>query len=175
MKINLLSLIVIIAITVSWTYFADNQSPENRLLKTAPDFDYVTLEEKKGQLKNHKGDVVLLHFWATWCAPCLVEFPTLMALAEEESDNITVLAVAVEDKPENIEKFLKKIKGGIPENVHIILDPNKDISETLYQTIKLPETYLISRDSEIFERIAGAQENWNSGAWKDKISRLSGE
>ena len=175
MKINLLGLVAITAIIISWTYFADNQSPENRLLKNAPDFEYMSLSGDAGRLQNHQGNLVLIHFWATWCPPCLVEFPTLMALAREKDQKVTVLAVAVNDKPENIKRFLKKMKGGIPENVEIVLDPDKAISEKLYQTTKLPETYVISRHREILERITGAEENWNSMAWQDKINRLSGE
>jgi thiol-disulfide isomerase/thioredoxin len=175
MKTNLIILAIILAATVGWTLFADKMSPKIRALDAAPDFAFVTLEGDKGKLSQYAGKVVFVHFWATWCAPCLVEFPTLMDLARDAGKDIVILAIAVQDEEKNIIKFLKKIKQDIPENVHIIADPDKAISEALYQTIKLPETYVISGDQKIFERVAGAEKNWNSEDWKDKISRLSGE
>ena len=175
MKMNLALLALILAVTAGWTLYADKKSPQIRAFDAAPDFDYVTLEDTKGKLSDHEDKVVLLHFWATWCAPCLVEFPTLMDLAKENGKEIVILAVAVQDQKKNIQRFLKKIKQGTPKNVQIVMDPDKAISESLYGTVKLPETYLISRQQKIIERVAGAQENWNSADWQSKISRLSGE
>lgn len=174
-KINLVILILILCAVGGWTFFSSQTLPEKRLLNPAPDFKYTALDGTKGNLKQYQGQVVLVHFWATWCAPCLIEFPELLGLAQASKDDLVLLAVAVADDPEKIEKFLQGSGVDIPANVRIVMDPDKAISESLYGTFKLPETYLISTDTEILEHLVGAQENWNSDVWKDKISQLASE
>lgn len=99
----------------------------------APDFSVTTFGGKTVQLSDLKGDVIVLNFWATWCAPCRQELPILEALFQAYSKyGLQVLAVASEDSvPENKLRplaskltipFVKRIKGpyrqldGVPTN-----------------------------------------------------------
>lgn len=185
MKINLIILSVIFALSAAWGIFTKNQhpqfstshvenAPENNYLP-APDFPYTTMKGKTGKLSDHSGQVVLLHFWASWCAPCIVEFPEIIELAKESGDNLIILAVSTDDNKGDIEKFLKRLKTKIPANMIIIQDVDKVIAQDLFQTIKLPETYLITPDQKIAEKIIGPQDNWRGDEWRNKIKKLSAD
>lgn len=174
MKINFLILFVLITITLGITFLTGENTPQKNSAGNAPGFSYTTLDNKKGKLSQHKDRIVVLHFWATWCAPCLVEFPTLIDLAKNK-DNITVLAIAVKDQKEDIERFLIKTGKNIPENMIIAQDKNKKISEKLFGTFKLPETYVITGGNTISEKVVGPQKNWDSSDWHDTIDHLSSE
>lgn len=173
MKINILILGFIILGTFLWTSQSEKFLPTQiTKLKPAPDFSYQKLNGDTAKLRDHEGKVILLHFWASWCAPCLVEFPDLIKLAASQPDDFILLAISTDDKKENIQNFLKKLKEPFTDNFIIGQDPDQKISEDLYGTIKLPESYLITANMKISEKITGAQENWNDKRWHRKIRKL---
>jgi len=182
MKINLIILGIIIALSAAWGLYSTQRPPQfstplpqnmtETNYTTAPDFTYTTIEEKTGRLSDHQGKVVLLHFWASWCAPCIVEFPEIIELAQSQSENLIILAVSTDDNQSDIQKFLKRLKKKIPANMVIIQDGDKSIAQDLYQTIKLPETYLITPDRKIAKKIVGPQDNWLGDEWREKIVNL---
>ena len=175
MKINIPLLIGLIAIIAFWTIQSENFKPSESIEpRQAPDFLYQTLDGTSGNLRDHQGKVVLLHFWASWCPPCIIEFPALLDLAESQTDFI-LLAISTDDKKEDIRKFLKRLKRSVPDNVILAQDVDKSISEGLYGTIKLPESFLITPSMDLAEKITGPQDNWNSALWRNKISILNGE
>lgn len=177
MKLNFFLLFLVVTLGLGWTFYY-NQKPlsdsilSDSILKQAPPFTYQTLAGDKGALDDHKGRVTLIHFWATWCAPCLAELPTLIDFATAQRD-LTVLAVAVNDKPAKIDRFLKKVNKTLPDNFIIALDPDKDISEMLFGTVKLPESYLLTPQHGFSRKIIGAEENWNSDLWKNRVESLA--
>ena len=72
----------------------------------APELSYYDTEGRKRTLAELRGRVVLLNFWATWCAPCRKEMPMLSALQREHADDgLVVLYVSLEE-PEVLEPFL---------------------------------------------------------------------
>ncbi|MEK6657188.1 MAG: redoxin domain-containing protein, partial [Nitrospirota bacterium] len=77
--------------------------------ETAPDFNLKDLEGKDVSLKDFKGKVVFINFWATWCSPCKKEFPELNKFYETYKDNdLVVLAVNSDLKKGSVEDFLTK-------------------------------------------------------------------
>ncbi|MCI5060887.1 MAG: TlpA family protein disulfide reductase [Alphaproteobacteria bacterium] len=140
----------------------------------APDFSYTPLfltAQKMQSLSDHKGKAIFLHFWATWCPPCIVEFPDLIKLASNIPENFIILAVAKQDREEDINRFLAKLGRPLPDNFIITLDDHNHISKTLYDVDKLPETFLISTDFSILQKITGPQDNWSAPSWIQKIKR----
>lgn len=172
MKINLLLLVICVGLGLGWTLYSNQKTPKIAALNTAPNFTYRTLNRETAALKDHKGNVTLIHFWATWCAPCLLELPTLINLAKDQK-NLIVLAIAVKDKPDAITRFLKKIKKSAPENFIIALDPDQTISKALYGTEKLPESFLLTSSHKIARKIIGAEESWNTPEWNNRIITLT--
>ena len=58
-----------------------------------------------------KGQVILLDFWASWCAPCKTSFPAMEELQKKYApEGLTIIAVSVDEKPENMQRFLKSLK-----------------------------------------------------------------
>jgi thiol-disulfide isomerase/thioredoxin len=180
MKVNFLILSIIASLCFGWVYYESNKPPNfsqeqqeikqgSASLPLATDFTYTTLKGRTGKLSNHKGHTILLHFWASWCAPCIVEFPELIRLAQAQQDDIIVLAVSTDENKADIQKFLKKLKADIPSNFILIHDQDKTISHDLYQTIKLPETYIISPTLRIRKKLIGPQNNWNSTILQEQI------
>ncbi len=172
MKINILLIALCIAGGLGWTFYHDKKPLPNPVLKHAPAFEAKTFNGETIALQDYQGRVTLIHFWATWCPPCIIEFPTLVDLAKGQK-NLTVLAMAVKDDKKQIDRFLAKNKIIMPDNFIIALDPDLAISETLYGTSKLPESYLLTPDHHISRKIVGAEDNWNSTKWKNRINMLT--
>ena len=127
----------------------------------APDFSFETLDGRKSSLSAFRGTPIVLHFWASWCAPCVAEFPSLLKMAEKKKSRILVLAISTDRSPEKIKSFLKKQNKRLPANVMIIWDEHKTLTEDLFQTFKLPETIILDRAGNMVRKEAG-QTDWLS-------------
>ncbi len=115
----------------------------------APDFtafDYVTGE--KTRLSAQHGKVVILTFWATWCAPCREELPNLEGIQEHVGkDQLVVLAVNYRDSDETI-SYLRKNAKKAAWKISMLLDPNGGIAGK-YGIASIPHLFLIGRDGNI--------------------------
>ncbi len=130
----------------------------------APDFT-VSDGSTSIHLANYRGRVVLLNFWATWCAPCIEEMPTLLALHHDQP-NLAILAVSVDEDPDAYSSFLVRR--------HIDLTTVRDPGETaaqLYHTDMWPETYVIDRNGVIRRKFVGAQD-WSSPEIREYLKNL---
>ena len=108
----------------------------------APDF---TLESRSGEnlrLEDHRGEVVMLNFWASWCGPCRQEMPLMDELYSQYKDlGFTILAVNVDENRDEALRFLDKV----PVNYPILYDPESSVSE-LYEVQAMPTTVMIDRN-----------------------------
>jgi peroxiredoxin len=126
-----------------------------------PDFALMTPEGKKLSLKDFRGKVVLLNFWATWCVPCREEMPAMEKLYQEyKQKNFTVLAIAVKDRKQDAIDFVKELNITYP----IAFDPEAQVG-TLYGAWGLPATYLIGPKGE------GLARGWGPTEWYNQASR----
>lgn len=176
MKMNMIILAAFLLAGGLWTGFANNWERSNvpsMTLDPAPTFNYTRLDGNAGALADHKGKVVMVHFWASWCAPCVVEFPSLIALAEERRKDLVILAISTDDNKDDIDKFLTKIDIKPPKNFIIAQDAEKAIAEGLYGTMKLPETFLLTPGLAVFEKVTGPEDQWNNREWHRKIDLLA--
>lgn len=178
---NLAILGLLMGLTLGYTLYDDysRQGPaEAQPAKTdivqqeAPDFSFETLEGKKHRLSEFKGKVVVLNFWASWCAPCVIEFPQMAALAKATKGKTVFLFLSQDDTDEAMERFVKKYGKDLSDNVYIARDSDKSIAQGLYQTYKLPETYIIAPDGRIADKIIGADVEWNGKDMRRKIEAL---
>ena len=92
-----------------------------------------------------------------------------MKLAKHLSNDLTIIAVSTNANKADIVRFLKKIKTPLPENFIIVWDEHKEIAQDLFQTIRLPETFILSPGLLLEEKIIGASDKWNSEAMKEKL------
>ena len=121
-------------------------------------------------LADYRGKVVLLNFWATWCAPCREEMPSLDALqAELGGDDFQVVAIAAgHNPPAAIQKFLTEAKIA---NLPVRLDPRQGLAREM-GVMGMPVTVLIDRDGNEIARLIGGAD-WASEASKTLIRQAT--
>ncbi len=111
----------------------------------APDFTLKTLAGPNLRLNEQRGQVVLLNFWATWCAPCKQEMPHLNKLHDKYRDTgFVLLGVNVDDDPAKAAADAAKLGIRFP----VLLDSAKTVSK-LYQLDAMPTTVVIDRDGQV--------------------------
>jgi len=121
-------------------------------IKTAPDFELKSLEGQSVKLSEFRGKIVVLNFWATWCAPCRVEMPTLLDLYNKyRSKGVEFIGVAMDDgSQERVGSFVKKM--GV--NYTILLG-NQSVAGAYGGLRLLPQTVFITQDGQALQTIIG--------------------
>jgi peroxiredoxin len=120
-------------------------------------------------LQELRGSVVFLNFWATWCAPCREEAPSLERLYTELRDEgFRVIAVTVDDprSRSQVESFRDEFELSFP----IVFDPEK-LAYRAFGVSGLPETFLIAPDGRIVEHYVGPRD-WGAPRYARAIRRL---
>lgn len=140
----------------------------------APDFSFTTLKGQSRTLHELQGKVIVLNFWATWCSPCVIEFPQMLNMAQKLPEEIVLILLSTDDRKTDIERFLKKMneKQLIQDNVLVAWDQDKKISQDLFQTFRLPETILISPTLVMKDKIVGADVQWDEKEMVERLRKL---
>lgn len=121
-------------------------------------------------LADYKGKVVLVNFWATWCAPCRKEMPALDALQSElggEDFQVVTIATGRNAVPKIHEFFAET---GVT-NLPVLLDPRQQLARDM-GVVGLPVTVLIDRDGNEIARLMG-DDHWDSDGAKTLIRQLT--
>jgi thiol-disulfide isomerase/thioredoxin len=118
-------------------------------------------------LRSLRGQVVVLNFWATWCAPCITEMPSLIAL-QQALPQVKVVAVSTDQDPDAYNSFLRRR----PLPFLTVLDA-KQGSNSLYGTFRFPETYVIDKQGMIRQKFIGPQD-WTSPEILNSLRKLAG-
>ncbi len=137
-----------------------------QLSESAPDF---TIHDgaKTVRLDQYRGHVVVLNFWASWCGPCLEEFPSLLEL-QKRMPGITVLAVSFDQDAAAYQECVKR-------NHLAAINPVLDLSQKsnlAFGTTRPPETYIIDRQGVIRRKFIGPQD-WQTPEILAYLSNLS--
>ena len=133
--------------------------------KPAPPLATTTLSGGSVDLRDYRGQWVLVNFFATWCVPCQQEHPELVRFAEQHaaSGDASVISVAFQDQPEDLKAFFEKNGGDWPvavgDTAPIALD---------FGVVKLPESYLVAPNGVIAAKVAG-------GVRADDLDRVISE
>ncbi len=138
--------------------------------RALPDTVFTDPEGGDHRLSDYAGKVVLLNFWATWCAPCREEMPALDRLqGEMGGDDFQVLTVATgRNAPEKIDRFFAET--GV-QNLPVLLDPKQQLSREM-AVVGLPVTVLIDRDGNEVARLLG-EADWSGEAAREVIAQLT--
>lgn len=118
------------------------QSPTQGSL--APDFELVSLSGAGVRLMELRGKPVLLNFWATWCAPCVLEMPNIQKFYERYPGQFEVLAINADEPAFEVQQFVAEIGVTFP----VLLDPAGDIQE-LYRIRGYPMSFFLDSDGRI--------------------------
>ncbi|WP_213805814.1 redoxin domain-containing protein [Granulicella sp. dw_53] len=130
----------------------------------APQFT-VSDGAKSADLSKLRGRIVVLNLWATWCAPCIEELPSLLEM-QRKLPQVTVVAISMDEDPDIYQRFLTKNH----VDLLTIRDPTARIN-TMYGTAQIPETYIIDRNGVLRRKFVSAQ-NWTSPEILDYLNRL---
>lgn len=133
----------------------------------APDFTLVDPDGKKVSLKDFRGKVVFVNFWATWCEYCRDEMPSMQRLYQEfRGKGFEIVGVNVKDKRADAIAFVKKVRVTYP----IVLDTEGEVG-LLYGAFGLPLSYLIDRKGTVLARLFGPAD-WYSPEARQLIKTL---
>lgn len=130
--------------------------------------------QKDFRLSQLHGYPVILHFWATWCGPCLQELPELIQLSDRlRPKGYSIVAIAIDESWAVLDDFFRKNPQLQPlrDRMVLVLDPNAEIAN-LFGSTKFPETFLINRQLVIDNKFTGAQP-WNDAVMSPYLEHLT--
>lgn len=120
---------------------------------TAPDFIVELLDGNTVKLSDFKGKAVFLNFWATWCGPCILEFPAIQQLSDAFPDDLAVIAVNCSEKKAKVKEFIDDND----YDFNVGLDENGKI-QIKYPTMGIPYSVVIDPDGVITSIHLGADD-----------------
>jgi len=130
-------------------------SPDSNIMlsvgDTAHNFFLQDMAGETVSLEDFQGQPVMINFWATWCAPCRIEMPTLHEVqAAHQEEGLVILAVNDQQTAQDVTRFLNDLKEdqGIELNLAMLLDPEGVVSK-LYNVFNFPTTYFVDGDGVI--------------------------
>jgi len=115
--------------------------------ETRPHFALDTITGTTEVLASHRGHPVLVHFFATWCEPCIEELPALRRLVERANGSLRVLAISVAEVDDRVRRFVS----ATPVNFPVLLDRDRAVAKQ-WKVDTLPSTYIL--DAELKPRLA---------------------
>jgi len=150
---------------------AGNPSPyaiESLSGQKAPDFTLTDIDGKSVTLASHKGKVVILVFWASWCPPCKDELQSLNKLyGMYKNRGLVILAVSSDRSLSAVKDFMVQN----PVAYTVLFDEKLSVSRDLYKAFMVPTTFVIDRRGIIFKKHFGEQD-WTKPTLVKEIDAL---
>lgn len=161
-------LAIIIALTLNSrtstnapTITTGQMAPQEINLLTPFDLPEISMTLMDGRITGFQSEdhMILVNFWATWCPPCVVEFPEIIEFTNAHP-GFELYLVSGDMEDDDLNEFLEsqptEIKNLIAQNprIHLGHDPTGDIIRNTFQTFKLPETYII-KNAQIIAKVNG--------------------
>lgn len=131
-------------------------------IEGVPDFKLLDLKGKEVSLSDFKDKAVIVNFWASWCDPCVQEFPSLLKLIAHFKGEVVIVAISADRTKKDIEDFLKVFKATDP-NLVILWDKDQAVAKK-FGTSVLPESYILGKNTRFIRKIAGIDDWYNPQA-----------
>ena len=169
---RILPVLAILGLLAGGTTLAAEAPIETKAPEPLPALTFQTMDGQEASLADFAGKVVVLNLWATWCAPCREEMPSLDRLQTRFADrDLVVLALSVDRAgPERVQQFLDEI--GVKQ-LHVYRDP-KAAATRAVRVPGLPATLLVDRRGNEVGRVLGIAE-WDGPAAVQAIEKLLAE
>ncbi len=111
----------------------------------APDFELQTVDGNSVRLRDLRGQVVMINFWATWCAPCRQEMPALSQMYSDLKDEgFVLLGINLDQQSGKAREYLQQT----PVTFPVLLDSQSTVAN-LYQNTAVPSSYFIDKRGEL--------------------------
>ena len=152
-----LLIIIIYFLTISFSYALEKPDIRNLILieelKNYKEVIFKDENQKKLNLEDYKGNLIILNFWATWCAPCREEIPSLDVLqSDSRLNNLKIFPINIgqEDLIKS-KSFFKKLN---IKNLNIYFDPSISLAKK-FKLRGVPTSIIFNKKGEEFARVVG--------------------
>lgn len=130
---------------------------ESKGIYQGEDIIVKDLEGKEINLSSYKSKkAVILSFWATWCEPCVEEFPSFIKLLDQFPEDVVLIAISHDQSEEDVRQFVEAFKG-YRDNMVLTMDKGNQLSQT-FAVDKLPEGFIFDRQGKLQKKIIGIQD-----------------
>lgn len=144
-------------ITLNGDFFSTSGEPVGAergdgpgLGKPAPEFALVNTDGAVVELRDFRGKVVVINFWATWCTPCRKEFPELVKAYDEGLGEVVMIGINMQENREQVRQFADEFGAKFP----ILIDPRAEAADA-YRVLGLPSSYFIDQHGVLREQHFG--------------------
>jgi len=171
---SLLTITFAVVVAVVGTVFVRSLSPPQsaagslQFLSAVPGLHIYDRAGKSVDLSQEKGHLTIIHFWATWCPPCVEETPALSNFWEKYKgrDDIVLYTISVDKDWKTVDEFLQKTPSTLPMYRDLNAATAKRFGSSQY-----PETYIINKNGRVLFRVQGAVD-WNNPEVRSRIDQM---
>jgi thiol-disulfide isomerase/thioredoxin len=140
-------------------------------LRQAPQFRLKEVSGQERGLSEFRGKITLVHFWASWCPPCISEMPNVLELAKQfEGRPFEIVLISLDDNWQDAQKVLPA--SALLKDTVSLIDPSLKVADT-YGSYQFPETYLLDAEQRIVTKWVGGQD-WKSVPIQRLLDKLLG-
>tara|TARA_B110001454_G_scaffold219202_1_gene251993 strand:- start:83584 stop:84135 length:552 start_codon:yes stop_codon:yes gene_type:complete len=161
--VTILVFFLLVGLYYSFTSNKQNASDQRKPVIDAklvlPQSDLKTLSHGKLNLEQFADKIIIFNFWASWCAPCIEEVPSLITLVKADT-NIVVIAVSGDQNKDDIHAFLKSFPGFNKPPIYVVQENMKALMDH-FKVDKLPESFIFNPKGEMVKKISGTI-NWHT-------------
>jgi cytochrome c biogenesis protein CcmG/thiol:disulfide interchange protein DsbE len=148
----------VVAAAFAYVHLAEHKGYALQAGSEAPGFRLPSLAGGEVDLASHRGKVVLVNCWATWCPPCVAEMPSLERLHRALSpEGLAVITVSTDEDEAELRRFVSERALTLP----VLKDPGGRVAEDAYRTTGYPETFVLDRGGRVLQHVVGPAE-WDS-------------
>lgn len=146
-----LPIALVLLVAVGWAASTGMLTPALRVGDRAPEFALADLDGNPVRLSDYAGHPVLVNFWASWCVPCVEEFPVLQGALDAHADaGLVVIGIVYRDRSEAARAFADQMAAEWP----MAMDPGEVVAQA-YGVYGPPESWIIGRDGTVASRQIG--------------------
>ncbi len=146
----------------------DSPAGSLQFLSAAPELPIFDREGRKIDLTEASDKIRIIHFWATWCPPCVEETPALSKFWDQykNREGLELFAISVDKDWKTIDAFIQKNPSVLP----LYHDP-KEATAKRFGSSQYPETYIVNKKGRVIFRVQGAVD-WSSPEVRSRIDQI---